>query len=86
MRRARFSVEGLDSTRGAIAEVDTFGHIALFGVHWPTRFQERLLRPLPLPVHDWRMTGLDVNRGFAAADIDGSSFAGAAAAPAGALP
>jgi hypothetical protein len=86
MRRVRFTVNGLDSTRGAIAEVDTWDHVLLHGVRWPTRFHERLLRPLLLPVHDWRLTGLDVNRGFGAADIGGVEFAGKAAAPAGALP
>ena len=86
MRRVRFSLDGLDSTRGAVAEVDTLGHVAARGVMWPTRFHERLLRPLPLPVHDWQLTGLDLNRGFAAADISGAVFAGQAAPPAQALP
>ena len=54
MRRVRFTLEGLESTRGAVAEVSAFDHITLHGVRWPTRFHERLLRPLPLPVHDWR--------------------------------
>jgi hypothetical protein len=55
----------------------TFG-----GVRWPTQFHERLLRPVPIPVHDWHMTGLDVNRGYTAADISAAAFAGTAAAPA----
>jgi hypothetical protein len=83
MRRIRFSLEGLESTRGAIAEVDTFDHVALHGIEWPTGFYERLRRPFPLPVHDWRLTGLDVNRGVTAADLHGPAFAGLAAAPAG---
>ena len=60
MRRVRFSLEGLDSTRGAIAEVDTWGHLAAGGMRLPTRFHERLLRPAPLPVHDWAMTHVTV--------------------------
>jgi len=83
MRRVRFTLDGLESTRGAIAEVDTFDHITLHGVRWPTRFHERLLRPLPLPVHDWRLTGLDVNRGLDAAEVSGAVFTGKAMAPAG---
>ncbi len=86
MRRVRFSLNGLDSTRGAVAEVDTLEPTSLRGVRWPTRFHERLLRPVPLPVHDWRLTGLDVDRGLAAADISGPDFTDRAAAPAGALP
>ena len=83
MRRIRFSLEGLESTRGAIAEVDTFDHVSLHGIAWPTGFHERLRRPFPLPVHDWRLTGLDVNRGFQAIDLRGADFTGPAIGPAG---
>jgi hypothetical protein len=86
MRRVRFTLDGLDSTRGAVAEVDAWAHLTRHGVRWPTRFHERLLRPVPLPVHDWQMTGLDVNRGFAAADISTAEFTGGAAAAATPLP
>jgi hypothetical protein len=82
MRCVRFTLEGLESTQGAIAEVQTFDHVTLHGVTWPTRFYERLLRPLPLPVHNWRLTGLDVDRGLATADVIGASFTGRALAPA----
>jgi hypothetical protein len=85
MRRVRFTLDGLPSTVGAIAEVETFDHVTLHGVRWPTRFYERLLRPLPLPVHDWRLTGLDVNRGLDVAEVSGSTFSGKALAPAGGL-
>jgi hypothetical protein len=85
MRRVRFSLNGLESTRGAIAEVDTYGHARLHDVEWPTRFHEQLLRPLSLPVHDWRLEGLDVNRGLSAADLSGREFAGNAVAPAATL-
>ena len=40
MRRVRFTLNGLDSTRGAVAEVDASGHVALRVVRWPTRFHE----------------------------------------------
>ncbi|WP_428423151.1 hypothetical protein [Methylibium sp.] len=87
MRRVRFSLDGLAATRGAIAEVDTFDFIQRHGVLWPTRFYERLQRPIPrLPVHDWRLTGLDVNRGYGAEALSGPAFSGAALAPAAALP
>ena len=82
MRRVRFTLDGLPSTVGAIAEVECFDHVTRHGVRWPTRFYERLLRPLPLPVHDWRLTGLDVNRGLAVADVSGPAFSGKALAPA----
>lgn len=85
MRRVRFSLDGLDSTQGAVAEVDASDHVTRHGVRWPTRFHERLLRPFPLPVHDWRLTGLDVDRGLTRAEIDAPAFTGKAAAPAAAL-
>ena len=85
MRRVRFTLNGLQTTRGAVAEVDASEYVTLRGVRWPTRFHERLLRPLPLAVHDWRLTGLDLDRGLSAAEISGPTFQGRAVAPAAAL-
>ena len=85
MRRVRFTLEGFAGTRGAVAEVDTFEHERRFGVLWPMRSYERVVHPIPIPVHDWRITGLDVNRGYAPQDIAGPEFTGAAAAPAAKL-
>lgn len=84
-RRMRFTLEGFTGTRGAVAEVDTFEHERRFGALWPMRSYERLVHPLPLPVHDWRITGLDVNRGYSVAEVSGPEFTGKAAAPAAAL-
>ena len=81
-RRVRFTLEGFVSTQGAVAEVDTFEHERRFGVTWPMRSYERIVHPLRLPAHDWRITGLDVNRGYSATDLRGAEFAGAAAPPA----
>jgi len=85
MRRVRFTLNGLESTQGAIAEVELHDHVTRHGVRWPTRFYERLLRPLPLPVHNWNLAGLDVNRGLTDADVDGPAFSARAAQPAAAL-
>jgi hypothetical protein len=82
VRRMRFTLEGFVNTRGAVAEVDTFEHERRFGVVWPMRSFERIVHPLSLPAHDWRITGLDVDRGYEAEDVTGSSFRGAAAEPA----
>ena len=81
MRRVRFTLNGLDGTRGAVAEVDTMDHVPYQGVQWPTRFHEHLLRPVPLPVHDWRLTGLDLNRGLTP-EMVGLAFKDRAVAPA----
>lgn len=81
-RRLRISLNGLESTRGAVAAIDLYAFVSLHGVQWPTGFYEHLLRPFPLSVHDWRLTGLDVNRGMTPAEISGAAFGGAAIAPA----
>jgi hypothetical protein len=85
MRRVRFTLEGFANTQGAVAEVDTFDHERRFGVVWPMRSYERVVHPIALPAHDWRITGLDVNRGYSARELAGPAFTGAAAAPARAL-
>jgi hypothetical protein len=84
-RRLRFTLEGFANTRGAVAEVDTFDHERRFGVMWPMRSFERIVHPISLPAHDWHITGLDVNRGYAAQDLAGPRFGGKAAAPAAPL-
>lgn len=84
-RRVRFTLEGYERTRGAVAEVDTFEHQRRFGVLWPLRSYEEVVHPLRLPAHDWHVTGLDVNRGYSAQALAGPQFTGAAAAPAGPL-
>ena len=85
LRRVRFPLDELQSAPDAIAEVEMHDHVTLHGVRWPTRFYQRLVRPIRLPLHDWHVTGLDVNRGISAADVSGAEFAGAARAPAAAL-
>jgi len=82
VHRVRFTLEGFAGTQGAVAEVDTFEHQRRFGVVWPMRSYERIVHPIALPAHDWRITGLDVNRGYTAKDVSGRAFEGAAAAPA----
>lgn len=85
-RRLRFTLEGHATTQGAVAEVDWLDLLQRHGVWWPSRSYERVVHPFPdFPAHDWRLTGLDVNRGYALADVSGASFSGAAAAPAQAL-
>ncbi len=81
-RRVRFTLEGSANTAGAVAEVDRFEHERRFGVLWPMRSYEEVRHPLRLPAHDWRITGLDVNRGYGPEALAGPEFTGAAAPPA----
>ena len=87
MRRVRFTMDGSAATRGAVVEVDVSDFQNFQGIEWPTRFQERMRKPIPLlPMHEWQLTGLDLNRGWSAADITGSQFTGVAKSAAKALP
>ncbi len=85
VHRLRFTLEGFAGSKGAVAEVDTYDHDRRLGIVWPMRSYERIVHPIALPAHDWRIAGLDVDRGYTAADVDGRSFTGKAAAPAAAV-
>ena len=59
MRRFQFSLNGLESTRGADVDVTLSEHWkAADGSVWPGHFVERIQRPICIKAHDWRMTGL----------------------------
>lgn len=49
---------------------------------WPMRSFERVVHPIALPAHDWRIVGLDVDRGYTAQALMGPEFTGGAQAPA----
>lgn len=82
LRRVQFTLNGLESTRGADVHVDLLDHRPLAGVRFPTRFYEQIDHPGAIPAHRWRMTGFDVNRGYRTADLAGPGFTGKAADPA----
>lgn len=82
LRRVRFTLEGLESTRGTEVDV-TFGHWReIGGVRWPTEFYERVRSPLRLSAHRWKLLGLDLDRGLTADELSAATFSGAAARPA----
>lgn len=62
LRRLQFTIEGLESTRGADVDV-AFSEFwtAKDGSVWPGRFVEWVRRPVLVKAHDWRMTGLEVD-------------------------
>ncbi len=82
LRRVSFTLNALDSTRGAEVHVDLSDHQRLAGVLFPTRFYEHIDRPVNLDAHRWEMLGFDANRGYTAADIAGPVLKGKAADPA----
>jgi hypothetical protein len=59
MKRFQFTLNGLDSTRGADVDV-TFSDFqkAADGSVWPRHFLEYIQRPLHAKAHEWRMTSL----------------------------
>ena len=61
LKRFQFSLNGLDSTRGADVDV-VFSETwkAADGSVWPGRFVERIQRPLRAKAHVWRMTALSL--------------------------
>ncbi len=65
LRRVQFTLNALESTKGAEVHVDLMDHRQLAGVMWPTRYSERIDRPVNLPAHQWQLLGFDVNRGNA---------------------
>lgn len=83
VKRARLTLEGLDSTKGAIVDVDHDRFVEIAGVKWPTHFYESLVAPFPgLPAHDFSLRGLDVNRGMTKADFTNAQYSERAAKPA----
>jgi hypothetical protein len=62
LRRLQFSLNGLDSTRGADVDVVFSGHFrAADGSWWPGRFVEHIQRPLRAKAHEWTMTSLTID-------------------------
>lgn len=62
LKRLQFSLNGLDSTRGADVDVVFSDHWkAADGSVWPGRFVEHIQRPVKAKAHEWRMTALSLD-------------------------
>ena len=73
LRRLRVSLSSLGTALPGLAEVDLFDHRRLHGVAWPTRFEAR-----SPSAASWRLTGLEVDRGFSADDMGDAVWRGKA--------
>lgn len=83
VKRVRLTLEGLESTKGAVVDVDHDRFVQIGGVTWPTHFYESLVAPFPgLPAHDFSLRGLDINRGLTRSDFVNAQFSERAAKPA----
>jgi hypothetical protein len=86
LRRVRMSLNGLESTKGAEVDVTFRNFRSIGGILWPTDFDERIRVPFDLHAHHWRMTGLEINRGYGSSDLTGKTLKGLAAAAVTPLP
>lgn len=86
LRRVRMTLNGLESTRGVEVDVTFRDFRRIGGILWPTDFDERIRVPFDLHAHHWRLLGLEINRGFRAADLTPSGLKGRASAPTPPLP
>lgn len=86
LRRLRVSLQAPGQAGGTLM-VDFADHRRLHGIVWALRLQaaSRSLLPGAAPPV-WRLTGLDVNRGYSAGDLGRAPWTGAAAAPARPIP
>ncbi len=80
--RVHMTLNGFETTQGAHVDT-TFLDYARAGPYLlPVRFHERVRGPLRIDAHRWWTTGLDVDRGWQAAEVANGVFTGRAAAPA----
>lgn len=82
LRRVRITINGLDTTQGAEADITFRDFITKGGVRWPTDFDEQIRVPFDLHAHHWRMLGLDLNRDLTPADLRATGWTPRAAEPA----
>jgi hypothetical protein len=83
--RRHMSLDGFETTQGAHVDTTFLDYREVGGYLFPVRFHERVRGPLRIDAHTWWVTGLDMDRGWQAADAAGEAFTGAAAPTAKAL-
>lgn len=84
--RVHMSLNGFETTQGAHVDTTFLDYRKVGPFLLPVRFHERVRGPLRIDAHDWYTTGIDLDRGWSAADIGGAAFEGAAVLPAKILP
>lgn len=84
LERVRFTLNGVESTRGAEVEVRFGEHREVGGILWPTHFYERVESPVSLAAHEWWLEDIDLNRGIEPGSLAGPELSGDAATAAGA--
>lgn len=79
--RVHITLNGFETTQNAHVDT-TFSDYAEQGGYWfPNTFEERVRGPIRIDAHDWRITGRDMDRGWAPEDVSGPGFSGLAVPP-----
>lgn len=80
--RVHMTLNGFETTQGAHVDTTFLEYRQVGAYLLPVRFQERVRGPIRIDAHDWHTTGIDLDRGWSAADIGSAAFEGEAAPPA----
>ncbi len=80
--RVHMTLNGFETTQGAHVDTTFLEYRQVGAYLFPVRFNERVRGPVRIDAHDWYTTGIDLDRGWSAADIGGEAFLGTAAPPA----
>jgi hypothetical protein len=83
--RVQITLEGYRTTRGAHVDVTYLDYKQVGAVLLPVAFNERVRGPIAITAHRWWLTGLDLNRGLEAADLQTMPWQREALTPAKAL-
>ena len=62
VRRVRMTLEGLETTRGAVVDIYLRNPMRIDGIVCPTTFYEELERPFVMPVHRWHLVGITLHK------------------------
>ena len=74
LRRVQFTLNALESTRGAEVQVDLSNQRKLAGVMFPSDYYEHIDRPVNLDAHRWQLLDLKANTGHgvgSSSEVDG---------------
>ena len=80
--RVHMTLNGFETTQGAHVDTTFLEYRQVGAYLLPVRFHERVRGPIRTDAHDWHTTGIDLDRGWSAADIGDAAFKGVAAPPA----
>lgn len=81
--RVHITLTGFEPTRNAHVDTTFIEYEEVGPYTLPSRFEERVLGPIRLFVHEWWVTARDQDRGWSDDDVRGPEFTGAAERPAG---